>query len=111
MDFTSEQIKVTLSALEPDANSDDIAHAVRETLDHFAKLHPGRSVEVRVPPYRVVQIGGGTTHRRGTPPAVVEMNPHTWLSLIAGEVNWSDAAAQGLIQASGIGSDLANLFD
>ena len=37
--------------------------------------HPGRSVEVRVPPYAAVQCGigdPGPTHTRGTPPNVVE---------------------------------------
>ena len=33
---------------------------------------PGRSVEVRVPPYAAVQAVAGVRHTRGTPPAVVE---------------------------------------
>jgi Bacterial SCP ortholog len=94
------------------ASNDQVlmAEAVRKSMDAFAVLHPGRSVEVRVPPYRVVQILGGATHRRGTPPAVVEMQPTTWLELIAGHCTWSAAVSAGKIQASGVGSDLAELF-
>ena len=87
-----------------------LADAVRTSLDAFATKHPGRSVEVRVPPYRVVQILGGTTHRRGTPPAVVEISPHTWLGLITSDLTWAAAMASGQIQASGVGSDLSDLF-
>jgi hypothetical protein len=87
-----------------------LADAVRASLDAFATKYPGRSVEVRVPPYRVVQILGGATHRRGTPPAVVEMSPTTWLGLITSDITWAEALASGQIQASGIGSDLAELF-
>jgi len=53
--------------------------AVRFTLEELGTLHPGRSVEVRVPPAGAVQILPGTTHRRGTPPAVVETDARTWL--------------------------------
>ena len=45
--------------------------AVRFTLEELGSLHPGRSVEVRVPPAGAVQILPGTTHRRGTPPEAV----------------------------------------
>src|SRR3954463_4113044 len=35
---------------------------------------PGRSVEVRVPPYGAIQCVEGPTHTRGTPPNVVELD-------------------------------------
>ena len=92
------------------ANLEDaplVASAVRNSLDYFAKMLPGKSVELRVPPYRVVQILGGTTHRRGTPPATVEMSPETWLNLSIGRIDWHSATASGQIQASGTGSDLS----
>ena len=95
------------------ANQDDrelVATAVRQSLDWFAKVHPGRSVEVRVPPWRVVQIIAGATHRRGTPPAVVEMSPQVWLQLVVGELTWNQARRDGLIQASGERSDLSSLL-
>lgn len=86
------------------------ADAVRQSLDFFVEAHPGRAVELRVPPYRVVQILGGTTHRRGTPPAVVEMSAHTWLHIVAGDLSWIDGKTSGQIVASGVGSDLNELF-
>jgi len=88
-----------------------VALAVRQTLDAFATEHPGRSVEVRVPPYRVVQVIGGSTHRRGTPPAVVEMMPVVWLELVSGNTDWQNLLENGQIFASGVGSDLSELFD
>ena len=45
---------------------------------------PGRSVEVRVPPYAAVQCVEGVRHTRGTPPAVVEMDAETWIDLATG---------------------------
>lgn len=87
-----------------------LAAGVRTSLQWFAEQHPGRAVEVRVPPYLAVQILGGTTHRRGTPPAVVEMSPQTWLTLFTKGLTWSDAVAGGKIIASGERSDLSELF-
>lgn len=88
-----------------------VAQAVRETLDSFAAKHPGRGVEVRVPPYRVVQVLGGSTHRRGTPPAVVEMSPLVWLALVSANDSWQTLVETGQIIASGVGSDLSDYFD
>ena len=68
---------------------------------------PGRSVEVRVPPYAAVQVIDGGTHTRGTPRAVVEMDAETWLSLATGELAWSDAVAAGRVRASGERADLS----
>ena len=42
------------------------ALAVRYSLEALADLAPGRSVEVRVPPFGVTQILKGTVHTRGT---------------------------------------------
>ena len=91
-------------------NSELVASAVRASLDWLATEHPGRSVEVRVPPFRVVQILEGTTHRRGTPPAVVEMSPETWLRLFTKKLDWVAGVAQGLIVASGDRSNLSEIF-
>ena len=99
-----DQANAALANLEDAAL---VASAVRQSLDHFAKMLPGKSVELRVPPYRVVQILGGSTHRRGTPPATVEMSPETWLKLLTGRIDWHSATASGQIQASGTGSDLS----
>ena len=87
-----------------------MATAVRYTLEELGTRYPGRSVEVRVPPAGAVQILPGTTHRRGTPPAVVETTMDTWLGLVTGLVAWSDAESDGRIQASGERTELGALF-
>ena len=87
-----------------------LAVAVRTSLQWFAEQHPGRAVEVRVPPFLAIQILGGTTHRRGTPPAVVEMSPQTWLELFTKKLTWANAVSSRMIIASGERSDLSELF-
>ena len=67
---------------------------------------PGASVEVRVPPFAVVQCVAGSRHTRGTPPAVVEMDARTWIDLALGRVAWSEAT----LRASGERSDLSALL-
>jgi hypothetical protein len=86
------------------------ATAVRWSLFELERLLPGHAVEVRVPPFGAVQVLGGTTHRRGTPPAVVEMKPDTWLGLVTGRIKWNDAYEDGAIQASGERADLSAHF-
>jgi hypothetical protein len=83
---------------------------VRETARAFAAEHPGRSVEVRVPPYVAVQCVAGPRHTRGTPPNVVETDPGTWLRLYGGRLTWADAVRDGLVRASGERSDLSALL-
>lgn len=84
-----------------------IATAVRYTLEELGLQAPGRSVEVRVPPFGAVQAVDGPTHRRGTPPNVVEMAPDVWLALVIGELDWQEATEDGLMQASGGRADLS----
>ena len=84
-----------------------LATAVRFALEELGARAPGRSVEVRVPPLGVVQCVEGSTHRRGTPPAVVEMDAATWLALATGRLTWGDAVGAGSVQASGQRADLA----
>ncbi|WP_418057800.1 sterol carrier family protein [Pimelobacter simplex] len=67
---------------------------------------PGRSVEVRVPPYAAVQVIEGVRHTRGTPPAVVETDAATWIALATGELGWDAALDGGRVQASGERTDL-----
>jgi uncharacterized protein (TIGR03083 family) len=71
---------------------------------------PGRSVEVRVPPFTAVQCIAGVSHKRGTPPAVVETDPVTFCRLAAGRTTWSSAAASGALQFSGLRTDLTPYF-
>ena len=84
-----------------------VATAVRYCLEDLGARVPGRSVEVRVPPFGVVQCVEGSTHRRGTPPAVVEMDAATWLGLATGRLAWADAVGSGAVQASGQRADLS----
>ena len=81
--------------------------AVLYALQDFAELHPGHSVEVRVPPAGVVQAIAGPTHTRGTPPNVVECDPATWLDLALGLTDWPAAVAAGRVQWSGPLADLS----
>lgn len=84
----------------------EVRQAVKETLRLLADRAPGHSVEIRVPPYAAIQAVPGTRHRRGTPPAVVETDPATWLALALGERDWAAAVADGSVIASGERSDL-----
>lgn len=84
-----------------------MAAAVRLSLRTLAQDAPGRSVEVRVPPFAAVQCVEGPRHTRGTPPNVVETDPRTWLELATGILTWPDAVAAGRIAASGSRADLA----
>lgn len=81
--------------------------AVRFLLDRLAELAPGRSVEVRVPPYAAVQCIDGPHHTRGTPPNVVEMDSTAWVALATGRLAWADAVADGRVRASGARADLS----
>jgi hypothetical protein len=81
--------------------------ATRVLLAALVELAPGRSVEVRVPPYGAVQCVAGPRHTRGTPPNVVETDPLTWLLLAAGRLPWAEAVADGRVRASGVRADLA----
>ena len=78
---------------------------------HFLALletrAPGRSVEVRVPPYAAVQVVEGVRHTRGTPPAVVEMDAATWIALATGVLDWATAWSSAAVRASGERADLA----
>ncbi|MEV0230863.1 sterol carrier family protein [Nonomuraea sp. NPDC050786] len=86
---------------------DAARQAVRHLLDRLATAAPGRTVEVRVPPYAAVQAVEGPRHTRGTPPNVVEMDGRTWIELALGRLTWADAMANGLVAASGARADLS----
>ena len=87
-----------------------LSAAVRTLATILAGQHPGRSVEVRVPPFAAVQCGvgdPGPTHTRGTPPNVVETDPVTFLRLATGRVPWAEALDAGHVNASGLRADLS----
>lgn len=86
------------------------ATAVRYLLEELTFLRPGNSVEVRVPPFGAIQCIEGLTHRRGTPPNVVEFDSETFLALAFGELTWESAIDSGKVHASGTRADLSELF-
>lgn len=91
----------------------DVAAKVRTHARRLAEARPGKAVELRIPPYAAVQLGtgqGGPTHRRGTPPTVVEMDAGTFLALVDKDVTWDEALAAHRVSASGAHADLADLF-
>lgn len=83
-----------------------LATAVRALAEILAVQAPGRSVEVRVPPFVAVQAIAGPRHTRGTPPNVVETDPATWLRLATGRASFADAVTSGAVHASGNRADL-----
>lgn len=85
----------------PEPSRAELATAVRLSLRTLAQLAPGSSVEVRVPPFAVVQCVAGPRHTRGTPPNVVQTDASTWLRLVTERLTWADAVASGRLTASG----------
>jgi uncharacterized protein (TIGR03083 family) len=83
-----------------------LASAVRTLTEILAAQAPGRSVELRVPPFVAVQAVPGPRHTRGTPPNVVETDPVTWLRLATGRVRFADAVSEHRLTASGTRADL-----
>jgi uncharacterized protein (TIGR03083 family) len=83
-----------------------LATTARALAEMFATRSPGRSVELRIPPFIAMQAVAGPRHTRGTPPNVVETDPVTWLRLATGRVAFADAVAHGNVTASGTRADL-----
>ena len=105
-----------LQPQDPAAVAEAIARDERTKADlrlltkHFlavlSEQAPGRSVEVRVPPYAAAQVVAGVRHTRGTPPAVIELDAPTWIALATGETTWQQAVDAGRVRASGERADL-----
>ena len=85
---------------------DDLRLLTKHFLALLQLRAPGQSVEVRVPPYAAVQCIEGVRHTRGTPPAVIETEADTWISLALGELTWAEAVESGRVRASGERTDL-----
>ena len=81
--------------------------AVKYCLQLLHEKAPGNSVEVRIPPYAAVQVIPGISHKRGTPPAVIEMSARIWIDLAIGTSDWSTTKTSGDISASGERADLS----
>ena len=87
-----------------------VTATVKKILDLIKGISPGKSVELRVPPYGAIQCVAGSNHRRGTPPNTVEMSGQTLLKLINEPALWSSLCESGEVRASGLLSDLSNVF-
>jgi hypothetical protein len=88
----------------------DLKAQIKQILKLVKEIAPGGSVELRIPPYAAVQCVGGRTHRRGTPPNVVEMKAETLIRLLESPDLWDQFCDLGAISASGTNSNLSNLF-
>ena len=84
---------------------------VKAILTKVEAVAPGRSVELRIPPYAAIQCVAGTSHKRGTPPNIVEMDAETLFDLYADTLKWEDGVYSGAIHASGTASDLSKVFE
>ncbi|MFF8417608.1 sterol carrier family protein [Streptomyces sp. NPDC015680] len=87
-----------------------LAACTRLLADALAEKAPGGSVEVRIPPFAVVQCVSGPKHTRGTPPNVVETDPLTWIRLATGRTEWARELDGARVDASGERADLAALL-
>ena len=87
-----------------------ITATVKEILDLIKDISPGKSVELRVPPYGVIQCVAGSNHRRGTPPNTVEMSGQTLIRLINEPSLWITLCESGEVMASGAASDISIVF-
>ncbi len=90
-----------------DPEAGELRDAARYLLQLLATRHPGRVLEVRIPPVAAVQCLPGPVHTRGTPPNVVETDPVTWVRLATGRLAWADAVGSAAVHASGPRADLA----
>jgi Bacterial SCP ortholog len=104
-----DRVAAVLRALDAGASPepDDQRVAARYLLYTLAARHPGRVLEVRIPPVAAVQCLPGPVHTRGTPPNVVETDPLTWVRLATGRLDWAAAVGSGAVHASGPRADLA----
>ena len=91
-------------------NDLEIRAQVKKILDLIKSQAPGKSVELSVPPYGAIQCVAGSFHRRGTPPNSVEMRGQILLKLINEPALWSSLCESGEVRASGLLSDLSNVF-
>jgi hypothetical protein len=90
------------------AERTDLKLLTKHFLALLAERAPGRSVEVRVPPYAAAQVIEGVRHTRGTPPAVIETDAETWIALATGDLPWTSAVTEGRVVASGERTDLTS---
>ena len=88
----------------------DLKPQVKQILALIQKVAPGKSVELRKPPYVAIQCVQGSTHRRGTPANMVEMAPEILINLVSNPKKWVQFCESGDITASGNKSDIGEIF-
>ena len=86
------------------------AAQVKEILKLIKELSPGNTVELRIPGYGAIQCVAGGNHRRGTPANTVEMSGQSLIRLINEPTLWISFCESGEVRASGLVSDLSNVF-
>jgi hypothetical protein len=87
-----------------------ISLEVKEILSLIKKISPGKSVELRIPPYGAIQCVEGINHKRGNPSNTVEMNAQVLIRLRSNPKIWAELVESGQISASGVASDLSLVF-
>ena len=100
-------VSAALARVAEQPEAADLRLLTKHFLAVLEQRAPGHSVEVRVPPYAAVQAIPGVRHTRGTPPAVVETDPQTWIALATGELSWAEARTSARVMASGERADLS----
>src|ERR1700755_118607 len=107
----SEAVAAALDALDHGAEPERAAlrDASRALLAELSRRAPGRSVEVRIPPFGAIQCVAGPRHTRGTPPNVVETDPVTWVLVATERVSWADALSDGRLRVTVIRLELTEL--
>ena len=88
----------------------EVALEVAKIFKLIKEISPGKAIELRVPPYGAIQFGKGVVHRRGMPSNQVEMNSDALIHLAINPESWSVLIGQGQVRASGLASDLSELF-
>lgn len=90
------------------------AQCTRALASILGERFPGRTIEVRVPPYTAVQLASltaGPQHHRGTPPNVVEMDTRTFWELCTGMLSWDGAREAHRLRVSGVhAGDVATML-
>ncbi len=72
---------------------------------------PGRSVEVRVPPFAAVQAVPGVRHTRGTPPAVVARLNQEIRAVLSSDDARASFATQGMQPAFSTPEEFGRLIE
>lgn len=102
-------LKEAFESLEKmkEIDKETLKSAIKYSLQLLHQQIPGKSVELRIPPFAAISIVEGKNHKRGTPPSIIEISALTWLELVKGLKTWNQATGEGLISASGPNTDLS----